>query len=50
MISNWDKSFDMVIAHEGGFTNDERDPVISYQMVVKVQLCGVVLRQFGRDL
>ena len=26
MISNWDKSFDMVIAHEGGFTNDERDP------------------------
>ena len=26
MESNWDKSFDMVIAHEGGFTNDERDP------------------------
>jgi lysozyme family protein len=26
MIENWDKSFDMVIAHEGGFTNDERDP------------------------
>ena len=26
MISNWDKSFDMVIAHEGGFTSDERDP------------------------
>ena len=26
MLSNWDKSFDMVIAHEGGFTNDERDP------------------------
>jgi lysozyme family protein len=26
MISNWDKSFNMVIAHEGGFTNDERDP------------------------
>ena len=25
MISNWDKSFDMVIAHEGGFTNDQRD-------------------------
>jgi len=26
MLNNWDKSFDMVIAHEGGFTNDERDP------------------------
>jgi len=26
MIENWSKSFDMVIAHEGGFTNDERDP------------------------
>jgi len=26
MISNWDKSFEMVIAHEGGFTDDERDP------------------------
>jgi len=26
MLSNWDKSFDMVIAHEGGFTSDERDP------------------------
>ena len=26
MIENWNKSFDMVIAHEGGFTNDERDP------------------------
>ena len=25
MLSNWDKSFDMVIAHEGGFTNDQRD-------------------------
>ena len=25
MISNWDKSFDMVLAHEGGFTNDQRD-------------------------
>jgi lysozyme family protein len=25
MISNWDKSFNMVIAHEGGFTNDQRD-------------------------
>jgi lysozyme family protein len=25
MISNWDKSFDMVVAHEGGFTNDQRD-------------------------
>jgi lysozyme family protein len=26
MLSNWDKSFDHVVAHEGGFTNDERDP------------------------
>ena len=26
MLSNWDKSFDMVIAHEGGFTDDPRDP------------------------
>lgn len=26
MLSNWDKSFDHVIAHEGGFTNDPRDP------------------------
>ena len=26
MLSNWDKSFDAVIAHEGGFTSDERDP------------------------
>lgn len=26
MLSNWDKSFEMVIAHEGGFTNDQRDP------------------------
>jgi len=26
MLNNWDKSFNMVIAHEGGFTNDERDP------------------------
>lgn len=26
MIQNWDKSFDLVIAHEGGFTNDVRDP------------------------
>lgn len=26
MISNWDKSFDLVIKSEGGFTNDERDP------------------------
>jgi lysozyme family protein len=25
MILNWDKSFDMVVAHEGGFTNDQRD-------------------------
>jgi lysozyme family protein len=25
MISNWDKSCDMVLAHEGGFTNDQRD-------------------------
>jgi lysozyme family protein len=25
MLNNWDKSFDMVIAHEGGFTNDQRD-------------------------
>ena len=25
MIENWDKSFDLVIAHEGGFTNDQRD-------------------------
>ena len=25
MLSNWDKSFNMVIAHEGGFTNDQRD-------------------------
>lgn len=26
MLNNWDKSFDHVIAHEGGFTDDERDP------------------------
>jgi lysozyme family protein len=26
MLSNWDKSFELVIAHEGGFTNDQRDP------------------------
>lgn len=26
MLSNWDKSFDAVIAHEGGFTDDVRDP------------------------
>lgn len=26
MLSNWDKAFDHVIAHEGGFTNDQRDP------------------------
>lgn len=25
MIENWDKSCDMVLAHEGGFTNDQRD-------------------------
>lgn len=25
MIENWDQSFEMVIAHEGGFTNDQRD-------------------------
>jgi lysozyme family protein len=25
MNLNWDKSFDMVVAHEGGFTNDQRD-------------------------
>lgn len=25
MLSNWNKSFDMVLAHEGGFTNDQRD-------------------------
>jgi len=25
MIQNWDKSCDMVLAHEGGFTNDQRD-------------------------
>jgi lysozyme family protein len=25
MLSNWEKSFEMVIAHEGGFTNDQRD-------------------------
>jgi lysozyme family protein len=25
MLSNWDKSCDMVLAHEGGFTNDQRD-------------------------
>jgi len=25
MIENWDKSFQLVIAHEGGFTNDQRD-------------------------
>lgn len=26
MLSNWDKAFDHVIAHEGGFTDDTRDP------------------------
>lgn len=26
MLANWDKSFELVIAHEGGFTNDQRDP------------------------
>lgn len=26
MLSNWDKSFDLVIHSEGGFTNDLRDP------------------------
>lgn len=26
MLTNWEKSFDAVIAHEGGFTNDPRDP------------------------
>lgn len=26
MLSNWDKSFELVIHHEGGFTNDQRDP------------------------
>lgn len=26
MKENWDKAFELVIAHEGGFTNDERDP------------------------
>lgn len=26
MQSNWDKSFDHVIAHEGGFSADTRDP------------------------
>jgi lysozyme family protein len=25
MIENWDKSCDMVLAHEGGFTSDPRD-------------------------
>jgi len=25
MIENWNESFEMVIAHEGGFTNDQRD-------------------------
>ncbi|CAB4132222.1 Peptidoglycan binding domain containing protein [uncultured Caudovirales phage] len=26
MNNNWDKAFELVIAHEGGFTNDQRDP------------------------
>jgi lysozyme family protein len=26
MINNWDKSCEMVLKHEGGFTNDQRDP------------------------
>ena len=26
MNRNWDKSFDMVIAHEGGFVNNPKDP------------------------
>jgi len=25
VINNWDKSCEMVLAHEGGFTNDQRD-------------------------
>jgi len=25
MINNWDKSCEMVLKHEGGFTNDQRD-------------------------
>jgi len=25
MLENWNESFEMVIAHEGGFTNDQRD-------------------------
>jgi lysozyme family protein len=25
MINNWDKSCEMVLVHEGGFTNDQRD-------------------------
>lgn len=26
MLSNWEKSFNLVIEHEGGFTDDTRDP------------------------
>jgi len=26
MKENWDKSFDMVLVHEGGYVNDPRDP------------------------
>jgi lysozyme family protein len=26
MQENWDKSFEMVLAHEGGYVNDPRDP------------------------
>jgi len=26
MQGNWDKSFEMVLAHEGGYVNDPRDP------------------------
>ena len=26
MLSNWEKSFNLVIEHEGGFTDDPRDP------------------------
>ena len=26
MQENWDASFEMVLAHEGGYTNDPRDP------------------------
>lgn len=26
MLENWEKSFQMVLSHEGGYTNNQRDP------------------------